>query len=204
MSNIACLSLLVSSALSASLDYKKSDAIVCASFVSGFTVADSFPEHPFWTFSLALYAQPGVADACLKLQDEFGLDVNLVLFCIWCGMDGPGELAAAELSECTIRAGRWQSEVVERIRYIRRTLKQDHLGAPADLVKIFRPKVQALEIEGEHVEQLLLASVVPLSRGATGVAAARQNLSAYLSWAGLSNSAEADALVEAVLLPALQ
>ena len=31
----------------------------------------------------ALYAQPGVADACLKLQDEFGLDVNLVLFCIW-------------------------------------------------------------------------------------------------------------------------
>ena len=68
------------------------------------------------------------------------------------------------------RAGRWQTEVVERIRSIRRTLKQDPLGADAELAKLFRPQVQALELEGEHVEQLGSAGAAPmaLKHGAHG------------------------------------
>jgi len=143
------------------------------------------PGHPFWRYSLALYAQPGVAAASLKLQDEYGLDVNLVLFCIWSGVQGPGALRADELSECVARAGRWQAEVVERIRFVRRTLKQDSLGATADLVARFRPRVQALELDGEHIEQLLLASLVPLERGGRGFEPAEANLQSYLQWAGL-------------------
>jgi uncharacterized protein (TIGR02444 family) len=159
---------------------------------------ESFPPHPFWPFSIVLYTQEGVADTCLTLQDEYGLDVNLVLFCIWTGMRGPGVLEADELSECIARAGRWQTEVVERIRYVRRTLKQDLLGADSELVSIFRPKVQALEIDGERVEQLMLGSIVPLERGLRGREQAEQNLNAYLAWAGVDPAGDARSAVELV------
>ena len=164
---------------------------------------DTLPQHPFWTYSLRLYAQPGVSDACLKLQDEHGLDVNLVLFCIWCGIEGPGELTAEELSTAVARAARWQTEVVERIRYIRRALKEDALGADAELAKIFRPKVQALELEGEHVEQLTLAALVPEERGDRGQAPAAANLRGYLDSCGACEGDAAAELARGILATAV-
>jgi len=148
-------------------------------------MSSEFPKHPFWPFSLELYAQPGVSAACLELQDDYGLDVNLVLFCIWCGLRGPGVLQADELSECITRAGRWQTDVVDRIRYVRRTLKHDSLGATDELVAVFRPQAQALEIDAEHIEQLLLASIVPEQRGRRDADAAQTNLQGYLRSVGL-------------------
>lgn len=43
------------------------------------------PENPFWRFSCAVYAAPGVAQACLELQDTHGADVNLLLLAAWLG-----------------------------------------------------------------------------------------------------------------------
>ena len=34
-------------------------------------------------FSLRFYRQPEVADACIALQEEAGVDVNLLLFLLW-------------------------------------------------------------------------------------------------------------------------
>jgi uncharacterized protein (TIGR02444 family) len=31
---------------------------------------------PFWRFSLQFYRQPGVAEACIALQEESSVDVN--------------------------------------------------------------------------------------------------------------------------------
>ncbi len=50
----------------------------------------SFPSSPFWDYSLGIYRKPGVADACIALQDEFGLDVNMLLACLWFSAEGPG------------------------------------------------------------------------------------------------------------------
>ncbi|GGF62663.1 TIGR02444 family protein [Alteromonas lipolytica] len=38
----------------------------------------------FWQHSLAVYAKPGVASACLTLQDDYQVNVNLLLFYQWC------------------------------------------------------------------------------------------------------------------------
>ena len=40
-------------------------------------------ESPFWRFSLRFYSRPGVASACLALQDEAGADVNVMLFLLF-------------------------------------------------------------------------------------------------------------------------
>lgn len=38
----------------------------------------------FWQHSLAVYGKPGVASACLTLQDDYQVNVNLLLFYHWC------------------------------------------------------------------------------------------------------------------------
>ena len=44
---------------------------------------DPTDEPAFWRFSVQFYRQPAVAEVCLLLQDEFGIDVNLLLFVLW-------------------------------------------------------------------------------------------------------------------------
>ncbi len=160
---------------------------------------DTLPNHPFWTYSLRLYGQAGVTDACLALQDEYGLDVNIVLFCIWSGLAGPGELTKNELTLAAESAGQWQREVVERIRWVRRTLKQDPLGAKPELANAFRPQVQALEIQAEHVEQLTLAALVPEQRGSRNRNAAEANLRGYLAICGIDAGSQASTLTGLIL-----
>lgn len=42
----------------------------------------------FWDFSLAVYQAQGVESACLELQDEHGVNVNLLLLLCWCLQHG--------------------------------------------------------------------------------------------------------------------
>ena len=42
----------------------------------------------FWAFSLKAFAKPPVAQACLDLQDRLGVDVNVLLFLLWCARRG--------------------------------------------------------------------------------------------------------------------
>ena len=48
------------------------------------TSAPELTPELFWQHSLQHYAQPGVADACLALQDNYQVNVNLLLFYHWC------------------------------------------------------------------------------------------------------------------------
>ncbi|KFC50074.1 hypothetical protein DK37_21675, partial [Halomonas sp. SUBG004] len=67
-------------------------------------------QRPLWDFALALYARPGVEQACLTLQDEAGVDVCELLFHCWLYQQG---LAASPGPLATIRAERmaWQQQV---------------------------------------------------------------------------------------------
>ena len=40
-------------------------------------------KSPFWRFSVKFYAVPGVAPACIELQDQAGVDVNMLFFLLW-------------------------------------------------------------------------------------------------------------------------
>ena len=75
--------------------------------------------NPFWNFSLAFYAEPGVADSCIALQDATGLDVNLLLYCCYassCGLPlAPAGLAAVEAA-----CADWRDDKVRPIRALRR------------------------------------------------------------------------------------
>jgi uncharacterized protein (TIGR02444 family) len=82
-----------------------------------------FLPHPFWNFSLEIYAAEGVAEACLDLQERRGCDVNILLFCCWLGASGRPTLTADRLRALLKVSGPWQDEVVRPLRAVRRLLK---------------------------------------------------------------------------------
>jgi uncharacterized protein (TIGR02444 family) len=160
----------------------------------------SFPSSPFWNYSLGIYAKPGVADACIALQDDFGLDVNILLACLWFSAQGPGRLESDQIRECVGRTRDWQDKVVKLLRAARRYSKVRPAGLPESLRDEFRPRLQAVELDAEHVEQLLIASILqPVIDGRDARSAgaedrirrnpgadAVQNLLAYLALLGVA------------------
>lgn len=167
-----------------------------------------FPDHPFWDFSLETYAQPGVAPACLALQERHRIDVNLLLFCCWLGRAGYGSLGDAGIARLAERAAPWHRDVVRGLRALRAHLKHEIPGSPEDLRLALRKRVAALEIDAEHVEQLALADALaeipsgmpggiptPETEQEAGVDDAVANLSSYFSFCGIvADAADRDGL----------
>lgn len=119
-----------------------------------------FLPHPFWNFSLELYAGEGVAEACLDLQDRRGCDVNVLLFCCWLGASGRPTLTAERLRTILAASEGWQSDVVKPLRAMRRRLKDKAWpSALPETVDAVRRRVADAELAAEHAEQLTLAGL---------------------------------------------
>ncbi len=117
-----------------------------------------------WRFSLAIYARPGVARACLALQDQFGRDVNVALYCCWLGASGRGQLARATLERADRTVAPWRVEVVEKFRAARRAIKVAALEGSDTLYA----KAKAIELEAERLLQGILAALAPPADPARG------------------------------------
>jgi uncharacterized protein (TIGR02444 family) len=149
------------------------------------------PASAFWRFSLHLHGRPGVAPACLALQDRHGADVNLVLLALWLGTQGH-RLDAAAGARLARLARRWQDPLVAPLRQVRRGLKRrcrtTTLPWP-DAVEDLRRRLADVELGLEQVEQLLLEDAVgEIAAASPDEAAARHNLGAL----GLGRLAEID------------
>lgn len=119
-----------------------------------------FLPHPFWNFSLELYAGDGVAEACLDLQERRGCDVNILLFCCWLGASGRPTLTADRLRVILKASDAWQAEVVRPLRAVRRRLKdQPWPAALPETVDAVRRRVADAELAAEHAEQIKLAGL---------------------------------------------
>jgi uncharacterized protein (TIGR02444 family) len=138
-------------------------------------------DRSFWAFSLALYDRPGVAPALIGLQDRLGLDVNMLLYCCWAGVEGSA-LSRDELTTVEALAEPWQGEVVRPLRALRRRLKGGFGGLPADRVEAYRKRLNELEIDGERIAQEAMSALLQHRHDDGGAAAARvaANLTAYL------------------------
>lgn len=135
-------------------------------------------DNPFWRFSLALYRRPGVAAACLELQDRRALDVNLLLFALWRGMAGE-RLTSDRLRLLDQQMADWRDRSVRPLRAIRRDLKPrlDALGPHRAAGEALRAEIAAAELRAEQIEQALLFDQAgPDAPKSAGVALALANL----------------------------
>jgi uncharacterized protein (TIGR02444 family) len=136
---------------------------------------------PFWRFSLHFYRHAGVSDACIALQDEQGVDVNLLLFLFWLADDGR-LLAADEVKKLDDAVRDWRNLTIVPIRDIRRKLKGARTIVDSAAQEVFRNKVKAVELDAERLQQAALFAFTqggPLGREAEPQAAAHGNIAAY-------------------------
>ena len=138
-------------------------------------------DTPFWRFSLNFYRQAGVAEACIALQDECGVDVNLMLFLLWLAANGR-QLSVDNIKELDQAVHSWRDLTIIPIREIRRKLKAASTLVEAGKQEAFRTKVKAVELEAERLQQEALyarSRSDPRGSETPPSAAARASLAAY-------------------------
>ncbi len=151
------------------------------------TPASASAGSPFWRFSLRFYRQPEVADACITLQEQAGVDVNLLLFLLWHAIQKRA-LSTAEISELEKRIAPWRNATVVPLRTMRRALKSPPELVGGATAELFRTKIKAAELEAERLQQEAMHKLaVPslLGKDAASLeAAARANMAAYAALRG--------------------
>ena len=151
------------------------------------TAADAGPSSsgsPFWRFSLKFYRQPKVADACLALQEEAGIDVNLLLFLLWHAARGRA-LTVADVEALEQRIGAWRNMTVVPLRNVRRALKSPPALIESATAEAFRSRIKAVELEAERLQQEAMYDLARSSllgaEAASTEQAAHRNVAAYES-----------------------
>jgi uncharacterized protein (TIGR02444 family) len=157
--------------------------------MTGAETRSSSQGSPFWRFSLGFYRQPGVAEAAIALQDQAGIDVNLLLFLLW-QATLKRALSAAEVAALEQRIAPWRNATVIPLRTVRRSLKSPPALVAAATVELFRTKIKAVELEAERLQQeamyeLARASPLGGERPSTQDAA-RANVASYAAIARAS------------------
>ncbi len=156
-----------------------------------------FPKHDFWDYSVALYGKDGVAPACLALQERHGVDVNALMFCLWLAATGRGPAAREALDAAFAAVAAWHAQVVRTLRPLRQRLKFGFEPVDAELVRALRSRIQKIEIDAEHLEQLTLAASAAASAPARAGAGAddqarhaAQHAACYFARLGAKPAAE--------------
>jgi uncharacterized protein (TIGR02444 family) len=166
--------------------------IIAYDLCSSLTMTD---DNDLWRFSLRVYGAPNVAQECLALQDRFGMDVNVLLFCAWLGAARGTALSADELQDCEAAVSEWQERCVRPLRNARRAMK----GLPG--AEDLRAEIKKLELDAEKCEQQTLYALALQRWPAHGHAARDEalanNLDLFLRAHGASASGGAPALLAA-------
>ena len=118
-----------------------------------------------WTWAVAAYDAPGVAEVCLSLQDHNEQNVPLMLWAAWVAVTGrrPDE----ETIEAACDAARaYDTVVVAPLRAVRRTLKAPIPDVDNEHREALRQQVKALELDAERRLMLELEALAPSPSGA--------------------------------------
>ena len=152
---------------------------------------DTVESPDFWDWSLEVYRREGVADTLLQMQDGHGVDVNLVLWCIWAGKYY-AELEEESVQSILSQTEDWAASVTEPVRAVRRRLKAGAGGMSARDVENLYRRLKAAELESERMTQTALAAATRAAAGpyrhARTTNAWRYNFDLYCAHEGLAGA----------------
>jgi len=163
------------------------------------TSAPELTPELFWQHSLQHYTQPGVAEACLALQDHYQVNVNLLLFYHWCfTINQPVSQALREALEEAVAT---TDPAIRNHRIRRRAAKGS---------KVYKAlKQQELELEAAQQAELVAAYQKIMGSKIKGSIKGSESLNsvfndsdpliALLNWLGLPNHSKTQNLITTVL-----
>lgn len=144
-------------------------------------------KSPFWRFSITFYGVPGVAPACIELQDQAGVDVNVLFFLLWNATERRA-LSADDVAKIEHAIKPWREMTVVPLRGIRRALKSPPSVMTPEAAESFRTRIKSAELEAERLQQEALYGIAAsgtLGRSAPSPEqAAQDSLSSYQSVIG--------------------
>jgi len=137
---------------------------------------NEIPETPSpWGYALQVYAQPGVAEACLLLQTRYGVDVVVMLHAMYAFRVLGVRLDAATLDAAEDRVRAWREQVTLPLRSLRTALRTGFAGVPQSTVAGVRQKIKAAELDAEAAAFEVLAALtagIPMDGNDAGQAEA--------------------------------
>jgi uncharacterized protein (TIGR02444 family) len=142
---------------------------------------------PFWRFSLGFYRRSAVAEACIALQEQAGVDVNLLLYLLWQASQGRA-LAVDDVAALEQKISPWRQATVIPLRAVRRALKYPPALVASGSAEAFRNRIKAVELEAERLQQEAMYELA--QSGSAGLLAAspehaaRANVAAYETMLG--------------------
>jgi uncharacterized protein (TIGR02444 family) len=110
-----------------------------------------------WDFALKLYAEPGIADACLSLQAECGVDVMMLLMATFAAVRRGVVLTPPELADMDAACRLWRQQIVLPLRALRTMLKAGPAPAPSERTEKLRSSIKAAELSAERLQNEVLA-----------------------------------------------
>ena len=154
------------------------------------TPAPELTPELFWQHSLQHYAKPGVADACLALQDNYQVNVNLLLFYHWCFT--VNQPVPRSLRKALDEAVATTDPAIQAHRIRRRAAK-----GSSDYEAL---KQQELELEAAQQAELVAAyQKIKGSESLNATINDSDPLIALLNWFGLPNHSQTQDLITTVL-----
>jgi uncharacterized protein (TIGR02444 family) len=117
----------------------------------------------FWDFSVRTYRTESVPDACLSLQNDYGADVNMLLYCCWIGAH-LGKFDADLFAQASNFSTQWAGNVVIPLRSARTWMKKTgcdgEIVATDDCMQL-REEIKTVEFACEKMQQQVLESLLP-------------------------------------------
>jgi uncharacterized protein (TIGR02444 family) len=110
-----------------------------------------------WDFALKLYAEPGIADACLRLQAECSVDVMMLLMATFAAVRRGVVLTPSEIADMDAACRPWREQVVLPLRALRTRLKAGPAPAPSEGTEKLRSSIKAAELSAERLQNVVLA-----------------------------------------------
>jgi len=111
-----------------------------------------------WSFALRLYAESGVAEACLRLQSIAGIDVMMLLAVLFAASQKNILLSFHDVKALDAVVQPWREQVVHPLRALRTALKSGPAPAPTSETDKLRSRIKADELHAEQIENDLLGN----------------------------------------------
>ena len=153
-------------------------------------------ENAFWRFSLRTYRRPDVPQACLYLQNGFGVDVNLLLFWVWSGLEAGIAADDDLLRKADDHVADWRTNMVLPLRSARSWAKTQPFMADEACVRL-RDAVKRDELAAEQIQQAMLFrfSQHLLVNAQVSPQLARSNALAYLHPFAIANKDQGSEII---------
>jgi uncharacterized protein (TIGR02444 family) len=121
-----------------------------------------------WAFALKLYAEHGISEACLQLQNEGGVDVMMLLMTTFAAVRRGIVLTPTDIAGMDAACRDWRDRIVRPLRALRTTLKSGPAPAPNEQTEKLRSSIKAAELSAERLQNEVLAqwlaNLAPQSR----------------------------------------